>query len=641
LAGCQQSITKGTMKKIILFALIFFLLGCEKNYPYGAETFFSTVNYAIAGGAEYPFTSNNNKLLVSHNATGIFNSYFIDLSTGKMHAITNSKSDAIFALSYFPEDERILVSSDKGGNERNHIFAVDTEGQLTDLTPGKETRASLVGFSSDVKSFYIATNERDPRSMDVYRYAADSYERELIFENSQSYEVLNISDDDKYLILSKAINNKTSHLYIMQFNSNEKEAINITPYSEGEHLFADFSPDNSSVLYTTDREGEFTTLRSVNIKSLKEEEVYEADWDISGAAFSPQGNYLLVSSNEDASSVLKIFESESMQEINLMGAPNTGIRSLIMSRDEKALVYISSSDTSPGDIFLSLEGTPYSKKLASGLSQEINENDLVDSKVIRYKSFDGLEIPSILYKPLQASKRNKVPALVYVHGGPGGQTRKGYNSNIQFLVNHGYAVIGVNNRGSSGYGKTFYHMDDKRHGEEDLLDVVWAKKYLQELDWIDSDKIGVMGGSYGGFMSLAAMTFHPDVFEIGIDIFGVSNWVRTLKSIPPWWESFKIALYDEMGDPETDEERHRAISPLFHAHQISKPLLVIQGSNDPRVLKVESDEMVEQVKEKGVYVDYVIFSDEGHGFRKKVNRIKAAESMVSFLDKCLRNKECD
>ena len=628
------------MKKIILITFVSFLLGCERT-QYEADTFFSTVSYAIAGGGEYSFTSNNNKLLVSHNATGIFNSYFIDINTGEMHTITNSESDAIFALSYFPEDERVLVSSDKGGNERNHIFVVEKEGQLTDLTPGKETRASFLGFSSNTKSFYIASNERDSRSMDVYRYSADSYEKELIFKNSQSFEVLEISNNDKYLVLSKSINNKTSHLYIFQFNLDKNEIINITPYPEGEHLFADFSPESSSVLYTTDREGEFTTLKSVNISSLEEEQVYETDWDISGASFSPQGNYLLVSTNEDASSVLRIFESESMQEINLRGVPSKGIRALSISKDEKVYAYISSSDTSPGDIFLSLNDKQKSRKLASGLSQDINGKDLVTSQVIRYKSFDGLEIPSILYKPVQASKRNKVSALVYVHGGPGGQTRKGYNSNIQFLVNNGYAVIGVNNRGSSGYGKTFYHMDDKRHGEEDLLDVVWAKKYLQGLDWIDSESIGVMGGSYGGFMTLAAMTFHPEEFQVGIDIFGVSNWVRTLKSIPPWWESFKVALYDEMGDPETDEERHRAISPLFHAEQITKPLLVIQGSNDPRVLQVESDEMVEQVTENGVYVDYLIFSDEGHGFRKKVNRIEAAESMVSFLDKCLRKKECN
>ena len=628
------------MKKLILIALVSFLLGCERT-QYGADTFFSTVSYSIAGGGEYSFTSNNTKLLVSHNATGIFNSYFIDIKTGKMHPITNSESDAVFALSYFPEDERVLVSSDKGGNERNHIFVVEKEGQLTDLTPGKETRARFLGFSSDTQSFYIASNERDSRSMDVYRYSTDGYERELIFKNSQSFEVLKISNNDKYLVLGKSINNKTSHLYIFQFNLDNNDVTNITPYAEGEHLFADFSSDSSSVFYTTDREGEFTTLRSVNINSIEEEKVYETDWDISGAAFSPLGSYLLVSTNEDATSVLRIFETESMQEINLKEVPNTGIRALSISKDEQVFAYISSSDTSPGDIFLSFKDKQQSKKLASGLSEEINGKDLVTSQVIRYKSFDGLEIPSILYKPAQASKRNKVPAVVYVHGGPGGQTRKGYNSNIQFLVNNGYAVIGVNNRGSSGYGKTFYHMDDKRHGEEDLLDVVWAKKYLQELVWIDSERIGVMGGSYGGFMTLAAMTFHPDEFEVGIDIFGVSNWVRTLKSIPPWWESFKVALYDEMGDPETDEERQRAISPLFHAQHISKPLLVIQGSNDPRVLQVESDEMVEQVKENGVYVDYLIFSDEGHGFRKKVNRIEAAKSMVSFLDKCLREKDCN
>ena len=196
------------------------------------------------------------------------------------------------------------------------------------------------------------------------------------------------------------------------------------------------------------------------------------------------------------------------------------------------------------------------------------------------------------HKPHGASADDPVPGLVLVHGGPGGQTRTGYRAMVQHLVNHGYAVLGANNRGSSGYGKTFFHLDDKRHGEEDLQDIVYGRRYLESLDWIDGDRIGIIGASYGSYMVAAALAFEPEAFDVGIDIFGVTNWVRTLDSIPPWWEATKESLYDEIGDPATDAARLRRISPLFHTENIVKPTLVIQGANDPRVLQIESDELV-------------------------------------------------
>jgi dipeptidyl aminopeptidase/acylaminoacyl peptidase len=203
-------------------------------------------------------------------------------------------------------------------------------------------------------------------------------------------------------------------------------------------------------------------------------------------------------------------------------------------------------------------------------------------------------------------------------------------------VNHGYVVLAVNNRGSSGYGKTFYKMDDQKHGEADLDDCVEAKNYLIGLGYVDPERVGIIGGSYGGYMVLAALTFRPDVFAVGVDLFGISNWVRTLESIPPWWESFRNALYEEMGDPATDKERLHRISPLFHAENIQKPLMVLQGANDPRVLKQESDEIVEAVKKNGVPVEYVLFDDEGHGFRRKENRITGYEAILVFLDEHLK-----
>jgi dipeptidyl aminopeptidase/acylaminoacyl peptidase len=213
---------------------------------------------------------------------------------------------------------------------------------------------------------------------------------------------------------------------------------------------------------------------------------------------------------------------------------------------------------------------------------------------------------------------------------------RGYSAQIQYLVNHGYAVLGINNRGSSGYGKTFFTAANRKHGREPLWDCVEAKTFLASLGYIDHERIGIMGASYGGYMTLAALAFRPEAFKVGVDIFGVSNWLRTLESIPVYWESVRKAIYDEIGDPVTDIDFLVATSPLFHAREIQKPLLVIQGANDPRVVKAESDEMVEAVRKHGVPVEYIVFPDEGHSFTKKKNQIEANWRILEFLDKYLK-----
>ncbi len=196
-------------------------------------------------------------------------------------------------------------------------------------------------------------------------------------------------------------------------------------------------------------------------------------------------------------------------------------------------------------------------------------------------------------------------------------------------------VYAINNRGSSGYGKTFYKMDDRQHGESDLADCVASKEMLVATGYVDPDRIGIIGGSYGGYMVLAALTLAPDEFAVGVDLFGISNWIRTLESIPPWWESFRVALYTELGDPAEDRERLHRISPLFNAANITRPLMVLQGANDPRVLQVESDEIVEAARTNGVPVEYIVFEDEGHGFMKKENQMEGYKAILEFLDQYL------
>jgi len=399
-----------------------------------------------------------------------------------------------------------------------------------------------------------------------------------------------------------------------------------------------FSPDSKSLYYLTDENSEFTYLKRYDIERDQSETTEQANWDIWYTYFSRNGKYRVLGVNEDAQTVIKVYDTATDQPIQLPELPGGNISSVNISKSENLMAFYFNGSRSPNNLFVYNFNTGDYTKLTDTMNPEINPEDLVEAEVVRYPSFDGLEIPAVYYKP-HIKPKEKVPALVRVHGGPGGQARVGYRPITQYLVNHGYVVIDVNNRGSSGYGKTFFKMDDQKHGDVDLDDCVWAKKYLISTGYVDENKIGIIGGSYGGYMVLAALTFRPDEFAAGVDLFGISNWVRTLESIPPWWESFKEALYAEMGNPETDLDKLRAKSPLFHATNIIKPLMVLQGANDPRVLKVESDEIVEAVKKNGVPVEYIVFDDEGHGFVNKDNEIKGYKAILVFLNKYLKGEE--
>ena len=424
-------------------------------------------------------------------------------------------------------------------------------------------------------------------------------------------------------------------MYLYDRETKETKHISV---HEGDASFSPqyFDLNNEYLYFLTDEGGEFTYLSRYKIESGEKEKVWDAKWDVWYAYESYNSKYRIIGVNEDAKTAVHVFDQETGVVVEMPDFEGGDIKSVSVSKSEKMMKMSVGSSTSPNNIYVYDIAAKQLKKLTNTLNSEIIEDDLVAGKVIRYKSFDGLEIPAILYQPHQAVE-TKVPALVWVHGGPGGQSRVGYFSLIQYLVNHGYAIIAVNNRGSSGYGKTFFKMDDLKHGDVDLQDCIYAKKYLQETGWVDETKIGIIGGSYGGYMTMAALCFTPEEFDVGVNIFGVTNWLRTLKSIPPYWESFREALYAELGDPTTaDSVRLYNISPVFHADKVTKPLMVLQGANDPRVLQVESDEVVAAVKANGIPVEYVLFSDEGHGFVKKENEIKGYGQVLTFLDQYLK-----
>jgi dipeptidyl aminopeptidase/acylaminoacyl peptidase len=603
---------------------------------YDARTFFETTSY---GGAS--FSADESRLLLSSDAGGVFNAYSQPVAGGTADKLTNSSKNAIFGVSYFPKDNRILYTEDEGGNELNHLYAREVDGKVRDLTPGQKLKAMFVGWSGDLGTFYAATNERDSHYFDLYRYDAGNYERALVFKNSDGYTPGVISRDGRWLALVKVRNNADNDIFLWDSQTPAKEPVKITPHDgDVEHEVQTFSPDSATLYFASNQDSEFQKVYAYDLKSGTRKPAVEDQWDVLGISFSWKGGYQVVSVNADARTVTTVTDLKAGKRLQLPELTRAQVGgSVTFPRSERLAAFYADGDTSPRDLHVFDPHNGQHRKLTASLNPKIKEEHLVTSQVIRYPSFDELKIPALLYKPHGASPEHKVPALVFVHGGPGGQCRIGYNPDIQFLVNHGYAVLAVNNRGSSGYGKTFFHMDDRKHGDVDLKDVVNGRRYLETLDWVDGKRVGIIGGSYGGYMVCAALAFEPDAFDVGIDIFGVTNWLRTLESIPPWWASFRDSLYAEMGDPKTDRERLRRISPLFHAKNIRKPLLVVQGANDPRVLKVESDEMVQAVRDRGVPVEYIIFPDEGHGFLKKENRITAAEAYVKFLDRYLAGKK--
>jgi dipeptidyl aminopeptidase/acylaminoacyl peptidase len=592
-------------------------------------------NTSIGGGS---FSSDNQKVLVTSNESGIYNVYTIASDGGLPEPVTHSDTSSIFAISFFPDDDRILFRSDNNGNEIYHIFLRDTDGAVTDLTPTPEARSSFYGWAHDKQSFFYTSNKRDERFMDLYEMSIGNFQSKMLFENTEGYSISALSPNKQYLALAKSITTSINELFLYDLKNDK--LIPISPEEPNSSYSAtDFSLDNKTFYYITDEGVEFSYLVKYDIETGEKEKMYAEDWDVTYAYFSYNEKYLVIGVNEDARTQIRLFDAKTMNPVQFPDIDAGEISSVRISRDEKMMSFSAGSSRSTSDIYTYNFRSGKVVKLTNTLNPEIDTDDLVAGKVVRYKSFDGLEIPAIMYMPHNASAENKVPALVWVHGGPGGQSTLYYRPLIQYLVNHGYAIIAVNNRGSSGYGKTFYRMDDQNHGEGDLMDCIYAKDYLESTGKIDPEKIGIIGGSYGGYMVMQALTDKPDAFAVGVNLFGVTNWLRTLKSIPPWWESFRNALYEEMGDPAVDSTRLYRISPLFHAHKIERPVMVLQGAQDPRVLQVESDEIVEAARAKGVPVEYVLFDDEGHGFVKKENQIEANGKILEFLNEYLKGKE--
>jgi len=627
----------------------------ERPAVYDAQVFFETVTYGLSHGGGHAFSADGSRLLVNSDRTGVFNAWTVDLDSGEFEALSDSANNAIFAVSWFPNDDRVLLTGDVGGNEHNSVFVRDPDGTLHDLLPpgdyevaGQQSGLRFEAWQADGNAFFLTSTERDPQVADLYRYDAETYQREMVFQNSRELPFptrgFHVSPDGRWLSLDFHHTRYDFDIYLVDLHSEERspELVLTSPETEIVHRGMGFTPDSGKLIYGTDEHGEFFHAWTLGLETRAIEPLIEGDWDITqtrtnldyGLYHSPDGRYRMAIFNADSRNEVVLTDTVDGRQVALSFLPEGMLSQPRFAADGSRLAIQLERDTRPTDLYLVNLQEGSGGRLSEALNPAISEDDLVESEVVRFNSYDGLEIPGLLYRPHQAGSETPVPAMVWIHGGPGAQSRQGYNPVIQFLVNHGYAIYAINNRGSKGYGKTFREADRRAHGQADLGDVVASRAFLEDFDWIDGERIGVMGGSYGGYLTLAAMTFEPEVFDVGISIVGFSDYASNIAR--GGWRLPRLpAAWDEMGHPEEDAEFLRAKSPLYFADQITKPLFVAAGANDVRVTIDQNDRLVEAAREAGAHVEYLVFEDEGHGFRKRVNRITAAQAYLDFLDRFL------
>ena len=583
------------------------------------------------------FSPDEERILFTSDASGISNAYEVVLRDQTQRQLTFSVTENIQALSYFPNDARILVIKDPGNLENSALCVMEPDGSDMVLTPGKEVQTFFHHWSSDQRSFYVSTNERDQHVFDLYKIDAYTFARKVIYRAAEKFYFAGMSEDENYVVFLKSSARKTdSDIFLYDVSkaemkcltSHEGEVVNCAPV---------FNQQADAIYYITDKDSDFRYVQRLNLASGETHCVEGADSDVAWTFFSPDYRRRITFWN-DASTLrrMKIQDEETGDVFTLPGFSQRSITSALFSKSGRRLAFYVDGDRSPSNLYVYDFETKSITQLTEGLNPDIDPEDLVESETVSFNSFDGLEIPCLLWRPHGTSQVNPAPALLWVHGGPGGRMAKGYRGRIQYLVNHGYVVLGLNYRGSSGFGKKFFKADHRKHGREPLWDCIAARKYLASLSYVDPASIGIGGASFGGYMALAALTFHPKEFAAGVNICGLSNLISFAKTLPKYWNTKRF--YDKLGDPEKDEELLRAISPFFHSERIKKPVMILQGANDPRCPREQSDQMVEALRSNGGRVEYLVYDDEAHGFRKRKNAIHAYEAILNFLDSTLKQK---
>jgi dipeptidyl aminopeptidase/acylaminoacyl peptidase len=533
--------------------------------------------------------------------------------------------ERISAALYSPTENRLLFGMDAGGNERSQLFLLE-DGQVTDLTCAPDAIHSPGDFSPDGRRIAYTATRRNGTDFDVFVQELPEGEPEMVWEVSGYHTVVDWTPDGRALIVSRHHSNVNNDLYHLDLETGETRLLT---RHEGDARFsgANVTPDGGSLYLATDRDGEFLRLARLDLATLAFEYLTSDDWDVEGVELSKDGRYLVASRNVDGYSDVLLFNGRGRRMPDPR-IPEGIVGGFEFSPDSGRLVFTLTAPGRNPDVWVVDLPDGDARRLTRSSTAGIPPRSFRKPRVVRYTSFDDRRIPALFYQP----ETENAPVIVNVHGGPESQSRPAFAPVTQYLLGRGFAVFFPNVRGSTGYGKAYTHLDDVRLRMDSVEDLAYAAHWLRERG---HQRIAVMGGSYGGFMVLAALTEYPELWSAGVDIVGIANLVTFLENTGSYRRSLREPEY---GSLENDRELLESISPIHKAGDITAPLMVIHGKNDPRVPVREAEQIVEQVKKNGGTVEYLLYEDEGHGLAKLKNRLDAYPKIAAFLDEHLKTR---
>ncbi len=617
-------------KALLLLSLITFLTSLIFAQTYTIE------QYLNIRSATAPTVSPDSKFIAYlTDITGTNQVWKVGIDSGCPEQLTFFDERVQF-ISWNPEDENwILFVKDMGGNEHTQLFLLKSDGsKIRRLTHKDNVIYNFGAWSEDGTMFAFASNERNRAFFDVYVMNIKTGKAELVWQNDGNNSVVAWSPDNKYILVSQNRSSFDNDLYLIEYET--KKVYNITPHTEpARYIGAEFSKDSKRIYLLSDQGKEFLGIAYIDLPNGKLNYIYNTNWDVRSIQLSKDGGWLAFILNVDGYSEVYSLNLAT-KAIKKLNFPKGGIiGSLSFTSDGKKIIFTYQSPVKNQDIYYYDVVAGNYKQITHSSTAGIPPSSFVEAQLVKFKSFDGLEIPGYLYLPKNAKKDGSLPAIVSIHGGPEAQELPRFSALYQYFVNNGYVVYAPNIRGSTGYGKTYASLDNTTKRKDAIRDVSMIPEFLKSTGYIDPAKIAVYGGSYGGYMTLAAVTFYPELWAAGVDLVGISNFLTFLKNTGVWRQKHRMAEY---GDPEKDADFLGEISPFYHVDKIKVPLMIIQGANDPRVPKSESDQIVESIKSRNGVVEYLVFEDEGHGLAKLKNRIKAYKAIVDFLDKYVKNK---
>ena len=558
------------------------------------------------------------------------------IGSGKATRVTSAKERDIASYAW-KGDNRIVYIQDTGGDENYRLYAVGIDGSNPkDLTPFEKVRAQIIDrLERNENEILVGLNKRVPQVFDVYRINVNTGEMQMIAENPGNYTGW-ATDWDGKLRLAITTDGVNSSLMYRNTEAEKFAPLVTTSFKETIAPLL-FTPDNRQLYVATNIGRDKTAIVKYDVENKKElEKIYEnPEVDVNNLLSSRKRRAITgVSYVTDKTHYYFIDKQRADLQKDLeRRVPGYEVRLAGCNLEEDKCLVRTFTDRSLGAYyFYDLKSKDF-RKLAD-VSPWLNEQDLAPMKPIKYQSRDGLTINGYLTLPKGMPARN-LPVVVNPHGGPWYRDQWGYNPEVQFLANRGYAVLQMNFRGSTGYGRKFWESSFKQWGRAMQDDITDGVQWLIKQGIADPKRIGIYGGSYGGYATLAALVYTPDLYAAGVDYVGVSNLFTFLKAIPPYWKPYLEMLYEMIGHPEKDKDLLTAASPVFHSDKIKVPLLIAQGANDPRVNKGESDQMVAALKARGIEVPYIVKANEGHGFGNEENRFEFYRAMEEFLGKHL------